>query len=155
MNNNPLPNEVPTNRFNGISYLFVIPVAVVLFLGISALLAYCHRGTTQHSVGSRENQRVEVGLDETMLQSYPRLLYSQAKVENEENISSCCSICLSDYTDADMLRLLPDCGHAFHLKCVDPWLRLHPTCPVCRKSHIPTPISTPLSEDVPLPHNLV
>ncbi|KAK7391549.1 hypothetical protein VNO78_19965 [Psophocarpus tetragonolobus] len=46
--------------------------------------------------------------------------------------SSSCSICLMDYKECDSLRLLPDCGHFFHVMCVDPWLRINLTCPVCR-----------------------
>lgn len=100
---------------------------------------------------------VEVGgLDEATLLSYPKLLYSQAKLHKKDyssscsSTASCCSICLADYKGSDTLRLLPDCGHLFHLRCVDPWLRLHPTCPVCRTSPVPTPLSTPLAEVVPL-----
>ncbi|KAL7147051.1 hypothetical protein ABFS83_06G082400 [Erythranthe nasuta] len=51
--------------------------------------------------------------------------------------ASACSICLADYRDADLIRLLPSCGHLFHLKCIDPWLILHPSCPVCRTSPSP------------------
>ncbi|EYU19848.1 hypothetical protein MIMGU_mgv1a024718mg [Erythranthe guttata] len=51
--------------------------------------------------------------------------------------ASACSICLADYGEADLIRLLPSCGHLFHLKCIDPWLILHPTCPVCRSSPSP------------------
>lgn len=93
---------------------------------------------------------VDVGLDETTISSYPKLLYSEAKKQRNDSAVSCCSICLADYKSSDMLRLLPDCAHLFHQKCIDPWLRLHPTCPLCRTSPMPTPLSTPLAEVVPL-----
>ena len=83
----------------------------------------------QHSINT-----VELGLDEATLRNYPKLIYAQAKLHKGNSTSSCCSICLADYNDTDVLRLLPDCGHLFHLKCVDSWLRLHTTCPVCRNS---------------------
>ncbi|XP_062112387.1 RING-H2 finger protein ATL70-like [Humulus lupulus] len=93
---------------------------------------------------------VDIGLDDATIRSYPKLPYSEAKLKKTNSTSSCCSICLADYKATDMLRQLPDCTHLFHVKCVDPWLRLHPTCPVCRTSPIPTPLSTPLAEVVPL-----
>lgn len=61
-----------------------------------------------------------------------------------------CAICLCEYKDGEMLRLLPDCKHYFHVTCVDAWLKLNASCPVCRNSPLPTPLSTPLSEVVPL-----
>ncbi|KAL0910422.1 hypothetical protein M5K25_021403 [Dendrobium thyrsiflorum] len=45
-----------------------------------------------------------------------------------------CAICLSEYQEKDILRVLPYCGHAFHVYCIDTWLRQHWTCPVCRIS---------------------
>lgn len=90
---------------------------------------------------------VQQGIDEEILRNYPKLLYSQAKVHYYHNnnidddddgvVALGCSICLSDYKDNDMLRLLSNCGHIFHVKCIDPWLRLHPTCPICRNSPLP------------------
>ncbi|XP_023518789.1 RING-H2 finger protein ATL70-like [Cucurbita pepo subsp. pepo] len=93
---------------------------------------------------------VDIGIDQETIRNFPKLLYSEAKIQNNDSSASCCSICLADYKNSDVLRILPDCGHLFHLKCVDPWLRLHPTCPFCRTSPIPTPLSTPLAEQVPL-----
>lgn len=33
-----------------------------------------------------------------------------------------------------MLRILPYCGHNFHMACIDLWLEQYSTCPVCRIS---------------------
>jgi hypothetical protein len=84
------------------------------------------------------------GLDDGILLALPTLHYSEAvKRPQDHNISYGlgCSICLADYKPTDVIRLLPTCGHLFHVSCVDTWLKVHPTCPVCRKSPIPMPAS--------------
>lgn len=40
---------------------------------------------------------------------------------------------LVEYKVNDRLRHLP-CGHAFHVKCIDVWLKQSITCPKCRMS---------------------
>ncbi|XXG42248.1 hypothetical protein AAC387_Pa01g2569 [Persea americana] len=106
------------------------------------------------------------GLHQSVINSYPRFPFRSraagdggggggggGEVEGE---SSLCSICLYHYREGEALRMLPDCRHSFHLRCVDTWLRLNPTCPICRTSPLPTPVPTPLptplSELVPLSH---
>ncbi|PON86463.1 43kDa postsynaptic protein [Trema orientale] len=42
-----------------------------------------------------------------------------------------CCICLSSYDDGVELRQLP-CGHHFHCSCVDKWLFINATCPLCK-----------------------
>ncbi|XP_030451209.1 RING-H2 finger protein ATL67-like [Syzygium oleosum] len=82
------------------------------------------------------------GIDEATLRSYPTVLFSSAKHHDKSSSADSsdgvgggsCPICLGEYKESDVLRLLPVCGHFFHVRCVDPWLRLHATCPVCRKS---------------------
>lgn len=44
-----------------------------------------------------------------------------------------CSICLSEYDEGDEIRHLPSCSHVFHVSCIDEWLLLNPSCPVCRE----------------------
>ncbi|KAJ1404777.1 Zinc finger, RING-type [Sesbania bispinosa] len=87
---------------------------------------------------------------DAILNSYPMMLYSQVKLHKPDSTSLSCSICLADYRDSDWLRLLPDCGHFFHKECIDMWFRLNFSCPMCRNSPLPTPLSTPLAEVTPL-----
>ncbi|KAG6494023.1 E3 ubiquitin-protein ligase ATL42-like [Zingiber officinale] len=69
------------------------------------------------------------GIDNTVIESLPFFRFSalrgvRAGLE--------CAVCLSKFTDAEKLRLLPKCRHAFHLDCVDRWLESHSSCPLCR-----------------------
>ncbi|KAL4614823.1 hypothetical protein ACB092_07G080300 [Castanea dentata] len=115
--------------------LFVFFMIAICFL-VQRTSAYHHQqppGTVPvHSINN-----FHPGIDEATLRQYPKLLYAEAKLHQGNSTSSCCSICLANYNDTDVLRLLPDCSHIFHLKCVDSWLRLHATCPVCRNSPLP------------------
>lgn len=58
-------------------------------------------------------------------QNSPR---SSRAEENEK--STKCSICL-DTTRCKKMKFLP-CGHGFHEKCVDQWLKSNDKCPICR-----------------------
>ncbi|XP_074572507.1 putative E3 ubiquitin-protein ligase ATL44 [Curcuma longa] len=45
-----------------------------------------------------------------------------------------CAICLAEFADGEIVRVLPQCGHGFHRDCVDVWLRSRASCPSCRRS---------------------
>ncbi|KAJ1285280.1 hypothetical protein BS78_03G268500 [Paspalum vaginatum] len=91
-----------------------------------------------------------VGLGAAAIASYPKVPFSSRVADAD----AMCSICLSEYRDGEMLRVMPECRHGFHVACLDAWLRRSASCPVCRSSPIPTPnatpLATPLSELVPL-----
>ncbi|MFS8012243.1 putative transcription factor C2H2 family [Helianthus anomalus] len=73
------------------------------------------------------------GLRDDVLETFPTFVYSETD-RCTSYYGSSCSICLADYVATDMVRLLPECGHLFHVECIDTWLKVHRTCPVCRNS---------------------
>ncbi|KAJ2708741.1 hypothetical protein H4R19_004599 [Coemansia spiralis] len=62
---------------------------------------------------------------------------------------STCAICLGDYEEGDILRLLP-CRHHMHQACVDEWLHINQTCPLCKQSVTGGP-ADPDPANVPAP----
>ncbi|KAI5341748.1 hypothetical protein L3X38_009623 [Prunus dulcis] len=114
----------------------VIGVLAIIFLIV--LISCCNRrqSPVDPSDHTESSATIEQGLDEATICSYPKLLYSEAKLRMFGSVSapSCCCICLADFEDKDVLRSVPNCGHFFHQICVDKWLQLHPTCPICRNS---------------------
>ncbi|KAL3821046.1 hypothetical protein ACJIZ3_006951 [Penstemon smallii] len=72
------------------------------------------------------------GLSEDTINELP--IFKFYKVDTVTSfLDSSCSICLQDLNDGESARLLPSCRHLFHLHCIDEWLTLQGTCPICRK----------------------
>ncbi|XP_011032812.1 PREDICTED: RING-H2 finger protein ATL32-like [Populus euphratica] len=72
------------------------------------------------------------GLEHVFLANFPTKKYNDKIFSASEDAQ--CTICLAEYHGDDILRILPYCGHSFHVNCVDIWLQQHSTCPVCRIS---------------------
>lgn len=43
-----------------------------------------------------------------------------------------CVVCLGEFGNEDIVKIMPKCCHVFHRECIDTWLACHLTCPVCR-----------------------
>ncbi|CAH8384306.1 unnamed protein product [Eruca vesicaria subsp. sativa] len=127
---------------------FSIGVLLLIITTITLISYFCRRTSPSQTTPdwTRVHHHFIIdGLDEETIQSYPKILYSEVK---GNSTSTCCPICLGDYKGNDLLRQLPECNHFFHLKCVDMWLKLNPTCPVCRTTPLPSPQPSPLAEVV-------
>jgi E3 ubiquitin-protein ligase EL5 len=90
----------------------------------------------------------EGGLDDKAMARLPR-----REVGAGEALD--CAVCIAEVAAGEAARVLPRCGHAFHVDCVDAWLRSHSTCPLCRcpavddPPAVPTPVADRESPNFP------
>ncbi|KAL6844853.1 hypothetical protein ACP4OV_025512 [Aristida adscensionis] len=68
-----------------------------------------------------------VGLDEATIASIATVEYRGGVARGAD-----CAVCLGEFSDGELVRLLPRCAHPFHAPCIDTWLRAHVNCPLCR-----------------------
>ncbi|KAI4371509.1 hypothetical protein MLD38_019737 [Melastoma candidum] len=72
------------------------------------------------------------GLDDSVIHCFPTFDYSSVKGFRREKYGLECAICLVEFEDDSLLRLITVCYHVFHQECIDLWLSTQKTCPVCR-----------------------
>ncbi|XP_068658460.1 RING-H2 finger protein ATL16-like isoform X2 [Aristolochia californica] len=72
------------------------------------------------------------GLEPFVVATFPTKKFCDEYFSSAEDTQ--CTVCLAEYQDQDILRILPYCGHVFHVTCIDIWLQQNSTCPVCRIS---------------------
>ena len=70
-------------------------------------------------------------LDKPTIESYPKTIVGVSGRQPKPNDNTC-PICLSRYKPKQTLRTIPKCNHYFHAYCIDKWLRMNASCPVCR-----------------------
>lgn len=103
----------------------ILVLVFVIYAGIDAI------NSRLSNPSCRKHDEVDtIPSSPKVLESKPKLIKKYA-----DSIATYCSICLRDYKYDGVLRVLPNCEHFFHLKCIDPWLRIHPKCPLCRTSN--------------------
>ncbi|XP_073051561.1 RING-H2 finger protein ATL80-like [Primulina eburnea] len=71
------------------------------------------------------------GLKKKVLKALPKHTYGEDE-EQSEKLSDC-AICLAEFAAGEEIRVLPQCGHGFHVACIDTWLGSHSSCPSCRQ----------------------
>ncbi|OEL32042.1 hypothetical protein BAE44_0006945 [Dichanthelium oligosanthes] len=84
------------------------------------------------------------GLDARALRGLPVFTWESSKVGEGEGVAAAghdgqCAVCLGEMEDGELGRLLPACRHVFHVQCIDTWLGVSSTCPVCRTAAAAAP----------------
>ncbi|CAD6335805.1 unnamed protein product [Miscanthus lutarioriparius] len=131
-----------------------VSAGVLLALGFVIFTWYClrrTRGSEESTVGQQPEPRPGqhhqvngygvVGLSQGDIEAIPAFDYRAAEADaagggggSGSSSSSVeeCAVCISVLRDGETVRRLPACGHAFHARCINGWLRGHATCPICR-----------------------
>lgn len=148
----------------GLGYGIAIAVSLLVLISTIMLASYACVRVKSHNLRATSDGDadaadstphaaetvVAVGMDGAAVETYyPKLVLGESKRLPKHNEGGHCSICLAEYEAKDVIRCVPECSHCFHADCVDAWLRVNATCPLCRSS----PAPTPLSELVPLAIN--
>ncbi|KAL8053986.1 hypothetical protein ABFX02_05G108800 [Erythranthe guttata] len=89
--------------------------------------------TTATFSDQRSIIRSTTGLDGPTIESYPKTVLGESR-RLPNPADGTCPICLCDYEPKETLRSVPECNHYFHAGCIDEWLKLNGTCPLCRNS---------------------
>jgi hypothetical protein len=130
----------PALYWLSMTYVILVYVRIALPLLLLVLICMCWPCLTRVL---RQSQGGAPGADGDVIGQLPTRVYGAqppaATPDLEAGKSSAapnaspsdCSICMETYHNGDKLRSLP-CHHEFHQACVDPWLGLHATCPLCR-----------------------
>ena len=130
---------------------------VLLFLMLCPFLYFCMPSIIRLLIMLQDMTRERRGLPAEVIQSLPSLTYPQqhqqqggvtvverevgeageeSRAEGEDSTvwPAECSICLSDFTAGEKCRLL-GCHptHVFHAACIDSWLQINASCPICRQ----------------------
>ncbi|KAJ7970544.1 RING-H2 finger protein [Quillaja saponaria] len=115
---------------------FVVSTMFIVFVCTRLVCARIHLNASRRSflIASRSDlnmlERGLHGLDPVVVANFPTKKYGYEFAAEDAQ----CTVCLSEYHGEDILRILPYCGHSFHVTCIDIWLQQHSTCPVCRIS---------------------
>lgn len=70
------------------------------------------------------------GLKKKVLKALPSMTYRD---DGSDQKLTECAICLAEFASGEEIRVLPQCGHGFHIDCIDTWLASHSSCPSCRQ----------------------
>ncbi|KAF3446922.1 hypothetical protein FNV43_RR12102 [Rhamnella rubrinervis] len=110
--------------------------ALICVLGLVAVArcAWLRRLSTVASSSTNTSSRPSLpppnkGVKKKILRSLPKMTFT---AESASKFTDC-AICLAEFAVGDEIRELPQCGHGFHVACIDTWLGSHSSCPSCRQ----------------------
>jgi len=133
MNSQTCDDRCPSGlRFTCIMMIVIVGLRAVALAEIFYVLFESQSASAQQS--AQDCPQLVEGASPNEVACLPCVRYRQVKRTIAHGTSHTgCVVCYSEYTDTDILRVLP-CGHRFHQTCVDEWLERSTRCPLCMGS---------------------
>ncbi|XP_051187393.1 RING-H2 finger protein ATL46-like [Lolium perenne] len=140
----PGPSAAAARITPAVLFITVVLAVVLLASGLlhvlRRLFIKTHRANARAEAVERQLQQLfhlheagaGPGLDQAAIDALPAFAYSELSATTGAKRQFDCAVCLTEFAADDRLRLLPPCGHAFHVGCIDTWLASSSTCPLCR-----------------------
>uniref|UniRef100_A0ACD5TVD4 Uncharacterized protein n=1 Tax=Avena sativa TaxID=4498 RepID=A0ACD5TVD4_AVESA len=121
---------------------FSVSAFFVLFVFTRILCARIHlrNAAAEHAAAAQAGdvaihvERSVRGMEPSVVTAFPTVKLGDDSQRQPTQEESHCTVCLEEYQAKDVVRVLPYCGHAFHVACIDAWLKQQSTCPICRAS---------------------
>ncbi|GAA0142323.1 hypothetical protein LIER_03250 [Lithospermum erythrorhizon] len=147
----PEPPQEMTDKADFVVILASLICAIICVLGliVVARCTWLRHGVPRNIL--EHHSSANKGLKKKVLNALPKYTYSNnnnnnsnkktidlkedvvGRIEETNEEAEDCAICLTEYEDGDEIRVLPQCGHGFHVQCIDMWLGSHSSCPSCRQ----------------------
>ncbi|KVI07678.1 Zinc finger, RING/FYVE/PHD-type [Cynara cardunculus var. scolymus] len=146
------PQPTPDDDYENVNTEFIIFIGLAIIL--ASLLCIIGLNAARCTWIRRFSDTVITGgIDHfslpaaKLLRSIPKLTYS---AESMAEKFSDCAICLAEFVVGEEIRVLPRCGHCFHVVCIDKWIGSHFTCPSCRQKLLKSTRCNLCADEVPV-----
>jgi Ring finger domain len=133
----PSPSETLSNKDSHTLTITCVVIANVLIILVIYFIFFfwkCNNGSVwdesfDHSASTNNSPcsspRANKAKDLSFL---PQFVHEGATADEKDE----CPVCITEFVIGQIGRVLPACGHKFHMDCIDTWFRNHLTCPICR-----------------------
>ncbi|KAM3409582.1 hypothetical protein ACQJBY_002088 [Aegilops geniculata] len=136
------PSAAPTSgrsQFDLSSGAATAVVFLSIILCFILLCTYCRCARQRAMAAARGGRAMRHGFQSALLRpadgaALPVVRYADAGAgaKKGQQPEGDCPVCLEAFGDDDGVKVVPACGHVFHAPCIDRWLDVRNSCPVCR-----------------------
>ncbi|PHU09732.1 hypothetical protein BC332_21592 [Capsicum chinense] len=150
--------DVPgTGSTKGLQIFRIVALALVVPAITGSMLITCYicyeqnrdsrraaaalQNTTAGGAAVAPQPETNIGLDDSTIESYTKVVLGDSRRVPGPNHGTC-PICLGEYHAKETVRCIPECEHCFHAECIDEWLKIKGTCPLCRNNPSPVHVNS-------------